>query len=113
MVRLFYLEEMNIKELEEITGLSNSNIKVKLVSGAQTFTKTTKSQSNTNCRLTYNSIDYEFYRRTYLGLYRRNIRYSHLVQASIKCNGRLSRVESSNMNSAYAITCLIKQESTQ
>ena len=30
VVRLFYLEEMNIKELEEITGMSNSNIKVKL-----------------------------------------------------------------------------------
>ncbi|NNE26961.1 MAG: sigma-70 family RNA polymerase sigma factor [Saprospiraceae bacterium] len=30
LIRLFYLEEMNVKELEEITGLSNSNIKVKL-----------------------------------------------------------------------------------
>jgi len=30
LIRMFYLEEFNIKELEEITGLSNSNIKVKL-----------------------------------------------------------------------------------
>lgn len=30
LIRLFYLEEMNIKELEEITGLGKSNIKVKL-----------------------------------------------------------------------------------
>ena len=30
VLRLFYLEEHSIKELEEITGLSQSNIKVKL-----------------------------------------------------------------------------------
>lgn len=30
LVRMFYLEEMNIKELEEVTGMSNSNVKVKL-----------------------------------------------------------------------------------
>jgi DNA-directed RNA polymerase specialized sigma24 family protein len=30
IVSLFYLEEKNIKELMEITGLSESNIKIKL-----------------------------------------------------------------------------------
>ena len=30
VLRMFYLEEMSIKELEEITGLSKSNVKVKL-----------------------------------------------------------------------------------
>ena len=30
LIRMFYLEEMNTKELVEATGLSNSNVKVKL-----------------------------------------------------------------------------------
>lgn len=30
LIKMFYLEEMSIKELEEITGLSKSNVKVKL-----------------------------------------------------------------------------------
>lgn len=30
LVRMYYLEEMNIRELEEITGMTNSSIKVKL-----------------------------------------------------------------------------------
>lgn len=30
LIRMFYLEEMSIKELQEITGLNKSNIKVKL-----------------------------------------------------------------------------------
>jgi RNA polymerase sigma-70 factor (ECF subfamily) len=30
LLRLFYLEELSIKELEEITGMSKSNVKVKL-----------------------------------------------------------------------------------
>ena len=30
LLRMFYLEEMSIKELEEITGMSKSNVKVKL-----------------------------------------------------------------------------------
>jgi len=30
IIKLFYLDEMNIKEVEEITGLSKSNVKVKL-----------------------------------------------------------------------------------
>jgi len=30
LIRMFYLEEMSIKELEEITGMGKSNIKVKL-----------------------------------------------------------------------------------
>ena len=30
LIRMFYLEEMNIKELMEISGLSKSNVKVKL-----------------------------------------------------------------------------------
>lgn len=30
VLRLFYLDEMSVKEVEEVTGLSHSNIKVKL-----------------------------------------------------------------------------------
>ena len=39
LVQLYYLQEMSIKEIEDVTGLSKSNIKVKLFRARQQLTK--------------------------------------------------------------------------
>lgn len=43
ILRMFYLEEMTIKELEVITGLSKSNIKVKLFRGRKRLAELIRS----------------------------------------------------------------------
>ncbi len=44
IIRMFYLEEMNIKELEQSTGLSNSNVKVKLYRGRKKLAEIIKTR---------------------------------------------------------------------
>ncbi len=44
LIRMFYLEEMSIKELEEITGMGTSNVKVKLFRARKKLSELVKEE---------------------------------------------------------------------
>ena len=55
LLTLFYLEELSLKEIEDITGLSSSNIRVKLHRGREAF----KTQLNEKDIHLLNQLRYE------------------------------------------------------